>query len=112
MARTVYRDYAFEAYARSRAKRDRGKREGPDHHNGVGARNFDQLGGQIDFKNTPRESLGQLTDRDFFTQCKHADYRIRDIVADDGLGDAASDLLRVIVARGGKKTFVWRGAQS
>lgn len=108
MARSMhFRDYAFEAYARSRAKRDRGKREGPDHQcNGVGARKFDQLGGQIDPKNTPGESLGQLTDRDFFAKCKRADYRIRDIVADDGLGAAASDLLRVIVARGGKKTFV------
>jgi hypothetical protein len=112
MTRTMYRDYAFEAYARSRAKRDRGKREGPDHQiNGVGARNADQLGRQICTRNTPQDSPGQLDDQDYFTKFERADYRLRDVVAADGLGGAASALLRVIVARrSGKKIFVWRAA--
>ena len=51
MARTMhFRDFAFEAYARSRAKRDRGKREGPDHQiNGAGARNV--------LRSAPRDRL-------------------------------------------------------
>jgi hypothetical protein len=114
MARTMhFRDFAFEAYARSRAKRDRGKREGPDHQiNGAGARNVDQLGGQIDARNTLHDSSGQLDDRDFFAKFKRADYRLREIVPADGFGGAASALLQVVVARrGGKKTFVWRAAE-
>lgn len=90
-----YRDYAFESYARSRAKRDRGKREGPDHLcNGAGARNVDQLGGQIGTGNTLHDSSGQLDGHDFFAKFKRADYRYRDVVAADDLVGAASTLQR------------------
>jgi hypothetical protein len=47
---TYYRDWAFEGYVRARAKHDRGKREGPDHYDGAGARKNDQFGG----KQSPR----------------------------------------------------------
>lgn len=111
MAPTMnYRDWAFEAYARSRAKRDRGKREGPDHRrNGVGAReNSDQLGGKISLQSIESERDRQLDDADWFTKSPKARFRLRDLNDQNGLGDAAQEILRICVARNGNRSFLWR----
>ena len=112
MARTTpYRDYAFEAYARSRAKRDRGKRKGPDHQNGAGARdNADQLGGPISLLNNQCERDRQLDDTNWFRKFPKAHFRLRDLNDQDALGDAAQELLRICVARNGDRSFLWRTA--
>jgi hypothetical protein len=113
MARPMhYRDYAFEAYARSRAKRDRGKREGPDHQiNGVGAQETDQLGGRISFQNTECELDRQLDDENWFRRYPKASFRLRDLNENDGHGESATELLSIIVSRGGRKTFIPRVSQ-
>jgi hypothetical protein len=74
MARTMhYRDWAHEAYARARAKCDRGKREGPDPQCGAGARKNDHLGGKISPQNNERERDGQRSDRVLENFRQHGD---------------------------------------
>lgn len=104
-----YRDWAFGAYARSRARRDRGKSEGPDHQIGAGApRDADQLGGQITLTSIDCGLERQLDDADWFRKFPKAHLRIRDLNHHDGLGDAARELLRICVARNGDRSFLWR----
>jgi hypothetical protein len=63
MARLTYRDYAYEAYARARAKRDRNGK-GAHHGNGRPPQKFDKLAGSIELQNIERDLDRQRTDRD------------------------------------------------
>jgi hypothetical protein len=108
--RMQYRNWAYEGYARARAKVDREKREGPEHHkNGIGAReNSDQLAGQISLLTTGYSRDRQQDDENWFKRFQRANFRLRDLNDRDGFGDAAREVLRVCVVRNGARSFMWR----
>ena len=65
MTRTTYRDYAYEAYVRARAKRDRNGK-GAHHGNGRPPQKFNKLAGSIELQNIERDLDRQRDGREFF----------------------------------------------
>ena len=95
MTRTFRADYGDRAYERFCAKRDRetqSKRGG--RANGHPPKQNQHQ------SNTHTDSGSQeLSDAAFFTKYKLARFRLRSIVDDDDLGDAAAELFSIIVSR-------------
>jgi hypothetical protein len=108
MARIYRADYGDRAYERVRAKLDReSKSKEGDRANGRPQKQSKYPQDQ----NTQADLNRQLSDTDWFKKFPRADIRLRNIVADDDLGNAAADLLSIVVSRGGRKTFIPRVMQ-